>query len=130
MDMGRKKINRLLRFLLSAGLVLTEPETREKIRDGLSDRVDDLTDRASRKYDDVAERFGRAARVVRGEDDHTLSNVLGFVAGVGLGVGLGILFAPASGEDTRAAIVDKVQTFEGGVRERVRRATGTEGRSD
>jgi gas vesicle protein len=129
--MASNKVNRLLRLLFSTGLVLTAPEGREKLREGLADRLEDLTDRASRGYDEVVDRLDRASKAVRGESENNLVSLIGFLAGVGVGVGLGILFAPASGEDTRAAIADKVQGVESRARDRVsrevRRATGTEG---
>jgi hypothetical protein len=126
-------MNRLLRLLLSTAIVLTEPNTRKKIQDQIEDRFDDLGDRASRSYDEVIDRLERAGRAIRGQD-HAVVNLAGFLAGIGVGVGLGILFAPASGEHTRATIAGKVQNFEEGIRERVtretRRATGTEGGAD
>ena len=124
------KITRLLRLLFSAGLVLTGPEGREKIREGLSDRLDDLGDRASKGYDEVVDRLDRASRAVRGESGNGSTSFVGFLAGVGVGVGLGLLFAPASGEETRDAIADKVQGAQNRVRNMSRdamRATGTEG---
>jgi gas vesicle protein len=51
------------------------------------------------------------------------------VAGVGVGVGLAMLYAPASGEEIRSQIGDKVQDIGDRVRERfsTRTSTGTEG---
>jgi gas vesicle protein len=43
------------------------------------------------------------------EPDHTVRDAMSFVAGVGLGLGMGLLFAPASGRETRDLISEKVQ---------------------
>ena len=56
------------------------------------------------------------------------SSILGTTAslliGIGIGVGLGMLLAPASGEETRSNIADKVQDFGGKVRDRFPAARG------
>jgi hypothetical protein len=126
-------MNRFLRLLLNTADILLEPSNRRKIQNRFEDRVEDISSRASRGYGEFVDRMDRVADAIRGED-HTLTHVAGFLAGVGIGVGLGVLFAPASGEETRAAISgrvqSKVQDFEEGARERMRearRATGTEG---
>lgn len=83
--------------------------------DDASDRVSDLRDRASDLY---------------GHEDHTLRNILTFAAGVGVGVGAAMLFAPASGEEFREQIGEKVQDIGDRVRSRFSSegsATGTEG---
>jgi len=124
------KANQLLRLLLNAGIILTAPEGREKLRDGLSDRLDDLSDRASKTYEEAKERLDRATRAVRGERSSGVENLIGFLAGVGVGVGLGILFAPASGEETRAVLGDKIQGVQSrasSMAREIRRSTGTEG---
>jgi gas vesicle protein len=52
------------------------------------------------------------------EPDHTMRDAVSFIAGVGLGVGIGMLFAPASGEETRELISEKVQEVGTRVRDR------------
>ncbi len=52
-------------------------------------------------------------------ENRSLRNVASFAAGVGVGIGVGILFAPASGKETRSSISEKVQDISNQVRERV-----------
>jgi gas vesicle protein len=90
--------------------------------DEASDRVSDLRDRASHLRDRASDFYGH--------EDHTLRNVLTFAAGVGVGIGAAMLFAPASGEEFREQIGEKVQDIGDRVRSKfsdVRNATGTEG---
>ena len=59
--------------------------------------------------------------------------ILQAAAGVGVGIGAAILFAPASGQEIRSSISDKVQDIGDRVRDRFsssvsRDMTGTEGR--
>ena len=65
------------------------------------------------------------------EGPHILGKVGALLIGVGIGVGIGVLIAPASGEETRADITDKVSDFSDKVREhsgkRPQSATGTHG---
>ena len=60
-----------------------------------------------------------------------LGQVGALLIGVGVGVGVGLLIAPASGEETRTGISDKVSDFGEKVREQVAKrpqsATGTHG---
>ncbi len=82
---------------------------------------------------DFLEQSDRAGRAIRRQEDHTVRNAISFAAGIGLGIGLGILLAPASGEETRSSIAEKVQDVGERVRDRfspeVRKpATGTEGK--
>ena len=71
------------------------------------------------KYEDAAERFAKASRAIRGEDNPGLGNAVRLAAGIGVGIGLGLLFAPASGQDTRRAIAGSVRQFGDKVRKRV-----------
>src|ERR1700681_5088414 len=108
------KWNSLLKSLL---------KTAVYIMDQTAEKVDRASDRASQFADD-------ARTAIFPEEDHTLRNVLVFVAGVGVGVGAGLLLAPASGEDIRHSIGEKVQEISDRVRGRVSKqnfgATGTE----
>jgi len=79
------------------------------------------------------EQSDRAGGAIRGQEDHTVRNAISFAAGIGLGIGVGMLFAPASGEETRSSIAEKVQDVGDRVRERFspeikKPATGTEGK--
>jgi hypothetical protein len=98
------------------------------------DRVNNGLDAASEKVSDLRDQ---AHDLYPGED-HTLRNVLTFAAGVGVGLGAAILFAPASGQEVRNSIGEKVQDIRDRVRDRFSfegksfegkgTATGTEGR--
>jgi hypothetical protein len=82
---------------------------------------------------DFLEQPKRASRAIRSKDDHTLRNAISFAAGIGLGIGVGMLLAPASGEETRSSIAEKVQDVGERVRGRFspkvkKPATGTEGK--
>jgi hypothetical protein len=97
-------------------------KTAVYIMDQTADQVDRASDRASQIADD--------ARSAIFEEDHTFRNVLIFAAGVGVGVGAGMLLAPASGEETRNSIGEKVQDITDRVKGRMSNqnypATGTE----
>jgi hypothetical protein len=98
--------------------------------DDLRDRFDDLRGRASDTYDVASARVSNAAKALRGEDESSgVWNVVRFAAGMGIGIGIGLLFAPANGEHTRAALADKAREFGDTVRNRYGsenlQATGT-----
>jgi hypothetical protein len=108
------KWNSLLKSLL---------KTAVYIMDQTAEKVDRASDRASEFADD-------ARTAIFPEEDHTLRNILVFAAGVGVGVGAGMLLAPASGEETRNSIGEKVQDIRDRVKSRMSSqnyaATGTE----
>lgn len=89
-------MNKVLRTLLKAGLYFLEQSDRvtTDLRDQMRDRVGHIRTRT------------RDAIV---EPDHAVRDAMSFVAGVGLGIGVGLLFAPASGQETRDLISEKVQ---------------------
>ena len=87
--------------------------------DDLGDRIDHLRDRASDTYDVAANRVVKAAKVLRGDNDASGAwNLVRFALGVGVGIGVGLLFAPANGDATRAALADKAREFGDNVRQR------------
>jgi gas vesicle protein len=117
-------VNKFVRSLLNIGLTALELSDRaaSEMRDQVKDRFDDLTDRVG----DLSDRTRRAVGL---EQSHALQYTLSFVAGVGVGIGVGMLLAPASGEETRNTIAEKVQDTGTRVRDRFSSsmgATGTE----
>jgi gas vesicle protein len=101
------RLQRWARFALKCGLLVTDAKLWSSINDQLRDRADDMGDVAKRTYHETTDRISNAQAALRGEN-RWASHTLNFLGGVGLGVGLGMLLAPASGEETRSAIRDKV----------------------
>ena len=92
----------------------------------------DIKARVRDSYDTAYDRVSRATDALRGErDSHTLSTVGALLIGVGVGVGVGLLIAPATGEQTRADLAEKVSEFGDKVRPRTdkkpQNATGSYG---
>ena len=118
-------INNVLKSVLKTALYFLDQSDRvaSDMRDRVSDSLDSAADR-------VSDLRNRAHDLYEGES-HTLRNVLTFAAGVGVGIGAGMLLAPASGEETRGSIGDRVHDISERVRDRfsseARTATGTEG---
>ena len=74
--------------------------------------MDDIKDRVRDTYDTASHRVSRATDALRGEEDSQILGKVGaLLIGVGIGIGIGMLIAPASGEETRADIADKVSDF-------------------
>jgi gas vesicle protein len=117
-------MNKLLKSVLRTVVYLLEQT--ENVADDMRERVSDTVDRAGDRISDLRDR----ARDFYPEEDHTLRNILTFAAGVGVGAAAAILLAPASGEEFRSQIGDKVQDIGGRVRSRFSSEsskTGTEG---
>jgi hypothetical protein len=115
----------LYSVLIDTGLNLLE-----SLRDRLPDNVDDIKDTARDTYSVASGRVSRATDALRGEEDsQILGKAVALAIGVGIGVGIGLLIAPASGEETRSDIADKVSDIGDKVRERVNppSTTGTDG---
>jgi len=112
-----------LRLAAKLGVLFTEPKVRGAIADRLKDRVDDVTDTVTSKYEDAVDRLESAAAALHG-GSHWPSRVAGFLVGVGVGAGLGILLAPAPGSETRQAVRDKATDVKNKVVESAASATG------
>ena len=120
------KMNKLLKSVLKTVVYLLEQT--ESVAEDMRDRVAEGVDRAGDRVSDLRDR----AQDYYAGEDHTLRNVLTFAAGVGVGIGAAILLAPASGEEIRSQIGEKVQDIGDRVRDRFssetrRASTGTEG---
>jgi ElaB/YqjD/DUF883 family membrane-anchored ribosome-binding protein len=130
---GQKSMSKFLKLLLGTGLYLLEQsdQSTRKIRDRAAENLNDLRDLAQDKYETATDRVSKASRALRGDDGQFVSNALSMAAGVGVGLAIGLIFAPASGEETRSALVDKVQTFGDRVKQQFSSgnldATGTHG---
>jgi len=122
-----KKRELLLSVLVGTGIHLLN-----SLRERLPDNMDDIKGKVRDTYDTASDRLSRATDALRGkEDSQVLGRVGALLIGVGIGVGIGVLIAPASGEETRAGITDKVSDFSDKVSERAGKkaqgATGTHG---
>ena len=99
-------MNRLLKSLLRTGVFLLDQsdQAASDIRDRFRDGMDDLST--------------RTRHVMRSQESHFMKDALTFAAGVTVGIGVGMLFAPASGEETRNSIAGKAQDVGNRVRDR------------
>jgi hypothetical protein len=106
-------VKKVLRSVLKTVVDLLEESERVsgKMRIGLNDRVGRAGDRFSELRHHAMDLYGH--------EDRTVRNAVSLVAGVGVGIGLAILFAPASGEQVRNSISERVQAVGERVREGV-----------
>jgi YtxH-like protein len=112
-----------VRLAAKLGLLLTEPGIRSVVADQVKDRVDDLSDTVSRRYEDAVDRLEAAGAALRGRN-YWPTRTAGFLLGVGLGAGLGILLAPRAGSETREAIRGRAAGVKEKVAESASRVTG------
>ena len=118
-------MNNLLKSVLKTVVYILDQteDTAGEVRHRVSKGVNRVSDRVSDWRDQAQDLYA-------GSQDHTLRNVLTFVAGVGVGVATAMLLAPASGDEIRSQIGEKVHDIRGRVRDRFSSessATGTEG---
>ena len=122
-----KKSEPLFSVLLDTGLRLLD-----SLRDRLPDNMDDIKGKVRDTYSIASDRVSRATDALRGEDEaHIFGKAVALAIGVGIGIGIGVLIAPASGDETRADIANKVSDFGDKVHEHSGKkpmsATGTHG---
>jgi gas vesicle protein len=126
---------------MEVGLLVLSPKFQSLIANTVRDHTDDWRDRAddlresvgrragkfqdrmNDTYSEASDRLSNAAAALRGESRWP-GRVMSFVAGIGVGSGLALLFAPASGRETREAILD---TASSKMRRPATSYTGTEG---
>lgn len=111
--MKMRKENLLWNVLLGSGVYLLD-----SLRDRFTEGTEDLSDRVRDTYNEASRRVNRASDAIRGEDHRGLSTAAALLIGVGIGVGVGMLLAPASGQETRSTISNKVQEFSGRVKDK------------
>ena len=111
--MKQRKEKMLWNLLIGTGVYLLD-----SLRDRAGDSFDNISDRARDTYDEASKRASHASDALRGNDSHYLSTTAALLIGVGVGVGVGLLLAPASGEETRGTITNKVQEFGDRVRDK------------
>ena len=88
--------------MLGTGLFLVETNrTARRVRS----HVGNFRDSATGTLDDLADRISHVSDSLSGRRDYA-SPIGSFLIGMGIGAGLGLLFAPASGEETRGRIMD------------------------
>jgi hypothetical protein len=119
-----KKKELFLGILLETGFNLLN-----SLRDRIHYNANDIKTKV-RGYGTAFYRLSRASDALRGEkDSRTLGKVGVLLLGVGVGVGVGLLIAPATGEQTRADLAEKVSEFGDKVRQssgkKPQKASGT-----
>jgi gas vesicle protein len=124
-DVEVSAMNNLIRAVLKTAVYFLDQTDR--VTGTVRDRVSDSMDRAADKVSDLRDQ---AEDLYEGPS-HPIRNVLIFAAGVGVGIGTAMLFAPASGEEIREQIGQRVQNIGERVKSRFSsgsgNATGTEG---
>jgi hypothetical protein len=111
--MRLRKENILWNVLLGTGVYLLD-----SVRGRMTGVMDDFSGTARDTYDEASRRVSRASDAIRGDDHRGMSTAAALLIGVGVGVGVGMLLAPASGEETRSNLSDKVQEFSGRMRDK------------
>lgn len=118
-----------VRLAMKLGLIATDAKILSSVSQQLRQGANDVNDVIRRKFGETTDRLSAARVEIRTHSDW-LARVTSLLAGVGIGMGVGMLLAPAAGEDTRAAIRDKVTDVKNNVGDIAARATRAARSSD
>jgi hypothetical protein len=89
-------VNKYLKFLIRAAIGV----------------IDQSTAQADRASESVSRLVDRSKELIQ-PPDRRLHHALSFAAGIGVGIGAAFLMAPASGEQLRGSIKEKVREIKG-----------------
>ncbi len=89
-------MNKYLKFLIRAAIGV----------------IDQSTAQADRASESVSGLVDRSKELIQ-PPDRRLHHALSFAAGIGVGIGAAFLMAPASGEQLRGSIKEKVREIKG-----------------
>ena len=92
------------RLAMKCGLLLTDAELWSSLNDQVKDRIHEANDSVTQTYAEATGRLQAATDALRRRGPSRLAY---FGMGVGVGTGVALLFAPASGKETRDVIRDR-----------------------
>ena len=115
---GNGRFQDWARLAMKCGLLLTDAKLWSSLNDQFRDRMDDVNDSVSHTYADATTRLQNATDALRRRGSSRLAY---FCLGMGVGTGVALLFAPASGQETRDVIRDRA----GNVKKKVSDAAAT-----
>jgi hypothetical protein len=110
------------RLAMKLGLIATDAKVWSGVNRQLRQGANDVNDVIRRKFGETTDRLNSARVEIRSHSDW-LARVTSLLAGVGIGMGVGMLLAPTSGDDMRAALRDKVSDVKNNVGDIAARAT-------
>lgn len=123
MRFGRQKqVKDWARLAMKVGLIVTDARTWAAVQDEIKDRANDIGDAVKQKYEETADHIAAARSELQRNSDW-LARTTSLLAGVGVGVAVAMLFAPASGEETRAKLREKAMDAKSSVEGIAARAT-------
>jgi gas vesicle protein len=110
------------RLAMKVGLIATDARTWATVQDEIKERASDIGGAVRRKYEQTTDHFAAARGELRRNSDW-VARTTSLLAGVGAGIAVAMLFAPASGEETRARLRNKVMEAKNSVEGLAARAT-------
>lgn len=96
------------RFAMTFGLLVTDAKLWSAMNDQIRQQATDVSDDIRRNYGEDTEGL-RSGKKRRRRDNDWLARVTGFLTGIGVGIGVGMLIAPASGQQARTELRNRVR---------------------